>query len=199
MQNGKKPVERRRIGPAMQWAKSRAETQRAQDQNRGRINLDLEDDLDNLQSVPEPGVSQDNSFQEPYEGYQTESRQLGSNNASTSNSPYRSPWSVESLESQHNYELDHGSAWAYYSGQSNYGAYEEAVPGASPPAQTYPNYNQSSYQRLPQMSGEGFDTVPQHIGRGDGNKRDGPGLRQLLPALLVVIVIVIAGFLASLG
>ena len=49
------------------------------------------------------------------------------------------------------------------------------------------------------MSGEGFDTVPQQIGAGDGNQREGPGLRQLLPALLVVMVIVIAGLLASLG
>src|SRR5699024_8395212 len=142
MQNGKKPVERRRIGPAMQWAKSRAETQRAQDQFGQRINIDLEDDWDNVQSVPEPEVSQDNSFQEPYEGYQTKSRQRGWHNPSPGNSPDRPPWSVESFESQHNYELGDGSAWAYYSGQSNYGAYEEAVAGASPHDQAYPNYNQ---------------------------------------------------------
>ena len=198
MQNGKKPVERRRIGPAMQWAKSRAETQRAQDQFGQRINIDLEDDWDNVQSESEVS-NQDSSFQEQYEDDQAESRHPGSNNASTSSFSYRSPWSGESLESQHNGEFDDGSAWAYYSGQSNHDTYENAVPGASPYGQTYPNYNQTSYQRLPQMSGEGFDTVPQQIGAGDGNQREGPGLRQLLPALLVVMVIVIAGLLASLG
>src|SRR5699024_4941582 len=142
MQNGKKPVERRRIGPAMQWAKSRSETQRPQDQIRQRVNIDLEDDWDNSQLEPEVS-NQDSSFQEQYGNYQPDSRHPGSNNASTSSFSYRfPPWSDESLESQHNDELNDDSAWAYYSGQSNHDTYENAVPGASPYSQTYPNYNQ---------------------------------------------------------
>lgn len=195
MQNGKRPAERRRIGPAMQWAKSRSDSERAHERTRRRIDIDLELDAEwDSSQQDSAGVLHDYSSEQ-------ESRRVQSSTESfvtSANNSYPQPqWEGEGLQPRHNSELNFGNAWDYYSGNRSQDVYESSFSYSPTQSPDYASYNQTSYERPAHTRSDASGTGLQGLGSESGKKSDKPGLRQLLPPIVVVAIIIIVAFLSS--
>lgn len=200
MQSDKKPVEKRRIGPAMQWAKPRADSDRAQDRKRNRINIDLDLETDWETAQPE---STDNIRHHSSEMIDTRPRtyqhHAGSRNNSDS-SGLNSKYGVgQASQPRFNDGASSGTAWDYYSGNSSEGQGAHFNSGDFPQCQDYPHFNDVVSEYPHQVEPPNYNARSTDFRRAPGNKTDQPGRRQLLLPILVVGLIIVVGLLSSLG
>lgn len=200
MEINKKSAEKRRIGPAMQWAKSRSASERANDRTRRKINLDLDLDTEWDSHQPETEVSRQglSSEQDNLE-YRPEHSYPDSSSASTDGSYNRSPGAGERLRLMHNPERNYSSAWDYYSGDSSQRHYDYSSLRRTSQVRDYPNYDEASSVDRTQLSPGGATAGSRYFGSSSRERTYSPGLRQLLLPILVVAIIVIVGLLSSFG
>lgn len=200
MQSDKKPVEKRRIGPAMQWAKPRNDIDRAQERKRNRINIDLNLETDWETAQPE---SADSSRRHSSEKIDTRSRTnqhlTSTRNSSQTNGVSRTPHQGQTSQPRFNDDVTSGTAWDYYSGSINEGEHAHFNTEGSPQGQNYPHFNDVVSEYPHQVEAPNYNARSTDFTTAPDNRTDQPGLRQLLLPILVVGIIIVIGVLSSLG
>lgn len=217
MQSENKPGQKRRIGPAMQWANSRKVPRTSSDSRTYKHPKDLKNASDHEPTVPRHhfGGEVPSSDQRTASGPASDTE--GSQNRTSSSLPYGpSADNVHpSSQSSAGIEAESQSAWDFYAGTVPGGSLRashstenssldpEHVSGRIPGS---PHHEQYRQDRAPETyPNPDHMSVPEHTQSTDFRMRDDSesGVRRLpiaqyvLP-FLVVVIIVIVGVLASL-
>lgn len=200
MQHDKKPVEKRRIGPAMQWAKPRQEIHRAQERKRNRINIDFDLDADGQTAQPEStSYSRDHSSATIDIGPSTNQHLPNTRTHAETHGVSRTPNQGQITQPRFNDDETSGTAWDYYSGSSSERQHAHLNNGGSPPSQTYSHFNDVVSEYPHQVESPNYNARSTDFTRAQDNRTDQPGLRQILLPILVVGIIIVVGVLSSLG
>lgn len=200
MQRDKKPVEKRRIGPAMQWAKPRNEIDRAQERKRNRISIDFNLDADGQTAQSEStSTSRDHSSEKIDIGSRTNQKLPNTPNNSETYGLGRTPYQGQTTQPRFNDDVTSGTAWDYYSGSTNEGQHADLNTGGSLSSQNYPHFNDVVSEYSHQVESPNYNARSTDFTTAQDNRTDQPGLRQLLLPILVVGIIIVVGVLSSLG
>lgn len=217
MQSEKNPGQKRNIGPAMQWAKRRNASGATSEQptSKAKIQLDFNTDEDRgsaptapRQTLPDKSSATPSSRED--RNHEKSAYKGGSSSPYNADQPdiYSSDKSGHGAENQQ-------SAWEYYAHTPNREPIQRSqhnrpeMGAAQPPGPARnANYNGESYLQdthagnstLPNAS-SGDLQYPSHSGtRANTNRTTkNVSVTQYLLPLLVIVVIVVVGILASLG
>lgn len=195
MNSDRKPVDKRRIGPAMQWAKPQTGTDRSGEHRRNRINVDFEFETDwetDLAESASPNQYGSAESNEPRTGV-TQSRAGTRSNESNSPSAagtFQPHWNESSFSD----EANEVTAWDYYSGNGSGAQYD-----GTPQGQNAPHFNDVGYEYPHQVESPNYNARSTEFNSTTDKRNNGPGIRQFLLPILAVAVVIIVGILASFG
>lgn len=199
MQRDKKPVEKRRIGPAMQWAKPRNEIDRAQERKRNRISIDFNLDADGQTAQSEStSNSRDHSSEKIDIRSRTNQHLPNTRNNSETYGVSRTLHQGQTTQPRFNDDVTSGTAWDYYSGSTNEGQHADLNTGGSLSSHN-PHFNDVVSEYPHQVESPNYNARSTDFTTAQDNRTDQPGLRQLLLPILVVGIIIVVGVLSSLG
>lgn len=199
MQRDKKPVEKRRIGPAMQWAKPRNEIDRAQERKRNRISIDFNLDADGQTAQSEStSNSRDHSSEKIDIRSRTNQHLPNTRNNSETYGVSRTLHQGQTIEPRFNDDVTSGTAWDYYSGSPNEGQHADLNTGGSLSSHN-PHFNDVVSEYPHHVESPNYNARSTDFTTAQDNRTDQPGLRQLLLPILVVGIIIVVGVLSQLG
>lgn len=211
MSDEKKSIDRRPIGPAMQWAKTRAGSERHEARRQQRIDIQLD-----IENARDPELDRTSSANQHGDGGSIPRRRGTSQNRM--NAPSRDVSSARDRRNEYNFEddVDTSSAWDYYAGdaskgqvaghqnrgsssqQPNWYRHGDYSATGSSPNEDRPHFNDVGYEYPHQVQAANYNSRSTDLNSTtDMQRNDGPGLRQYLLPILVVAVIIIVGLLGS--